>query len=270
MLTNKQVGFIGGGTIAEALIRGIVDAGLVAPSQIAVSDVVTERLDYLRSTFKVSTTQNSQELTKQSDILFLTVKPQVLCGVLETIAPVVARTSVVVSVAAGITITTLQEKLPEVPIIRVMPNTPVAVGEGMSAMALGKYVTSEASEPVAQIFGAVGKVVTVSEDTMDAVTGLSGSGPAYAFVLIDALADAGVRVGFSRQTAILLAAQTLLGAAKMVLETGQHPAILRDMVTSPGGTSIAGVHVLEQHGVRAALIDAVMAATDRSREMGRS
>lgn len=269
MLTNKKIGFIGGGAIAEALLRGMLSADLVMPSQLSVSDINTERLNYLKSTFGVSTTTVSQDTAKQSDMLFLTIKPQVIDAVIDTIAPVVTKSTVLVSVAAGITIATLQDRMPNVPIIRVMPNTPVAVGEGMSAMALGKYVTNELSDSVAQVFSSVGKVVTVSENTMDAVTGLSGSGPSYAFVLIDALADAGVRVGLSRQTAILLAAQTLMGAAKMVLETGEHPAKLRDMVTSPGGTSITGVHVLEQNGVRAALIDAVVAATDRSREMGR-
>ncbi|SDD40590.1 pyrroline-5-carboxylate reductase [Sporomusa acidovorans] len=269
MLKNKQIGFIGGGAMAEALIRGILNAGLVVPSQILVSDVSVERLDYLRGTFTILTTTDSQETARQSDILFLTVKPQVINGVIDTIAPVVSKSTVLVTVAAGVTISTYQNKMPGVPIIRVMPNTPVAVGEGMSAMALGKYATTEVSKPVAQVFSSVGQVVTVSEDTMDAVTGLSGSGPAYAFVLIDALTDAGVRVGFSRQTAVLLAAQTLLGAAKMVLATGEHPAKLRDMVTSPGGTAITGVHILEQNGVRAALIDAVVAATNRSREMGR-
>ncbi|WP_425061063.1 Pyrroline-5-carboxylate reductase [Sporomusa carbonis] len=269
MIADKQIGFIGGGAMAESLIRGIINAGLVAPAQIAVSDISVDRLDYLRGVFTVSTNTDSQEIARQSDILFLTVKPQVIGGVIDSIAPVVSKTTVVVSVAAGVTIATFQGKMPGVPIIRVMPNTPVAVGEGMSAMALGKYATSSVSEPVAQVFASVGKVVTVGEDAMDAVTGLSGSGPAYAFVLIDALTDAGVRVGFSRQTAVLLAAQTLLGAAKMVLETGEHPAKLRDMVTSPGGTAITGVHVLEQNGVRAALIDAVVAATNRSREMGK-
>lgn len=269
MLTNKQIGFIGGGAIAEALIRGILNAGLVLPSQITANDISSERLDYLSSTFAIATTLDSQKIVQQADILFLTVKPQVIAGVLDTIAAKVAKTTIVVSVAAGVTIDTLQSKMSEVPIIRVMPNTAVAVGEGMSAMALGKYATKAASDPVAQVFSAVGRVVTVSEDAMDAVTGLSGSGPAYTFVLIDALADAGVRVGLSRQASILLAAQTLLGAAKMVLETNEHPAKLRDMVTSPGGTTIAGVHVLEQKGVRAAMIDAVVAATNRSREMGK-
>jgi len=158
--------------------------------------------------------------------------------------------------------------LPGVPIVRVMPNTAVAVGAGMSAIALGKYASIQAGELASAVFASVGRVVTVNEEAMDAVTGLSGSGPAFAYVLIDALSDAGVRVGFSRSMATTLAAQTLYGAAKMVLETGEHPAKLRDMVTSPGGTSIAGIHVLEQKGVRAALMDAVVAATNRSREMG--
>ncbi|CQR74605.1 Pyrroline-5-carboxylate reductase [Sporomusa ovata DSM 2662] len=269
MLINKQIGFIGGGAMAESIIRGILHAELVMPSQIMVNDISCERLAYLNSTFAIATTPDSQEIIKQSDIVFLTVKPQVIANVIDTIAPLVPKTTIVVSVAAGVTIATLQSKLAEVPIIRVMPNTPVAVGEGISAMALGKYATKAISDPVAEVFASVGRVVTVSEDSMDAVTGLSGSGPAYAFVLIDALADAGVRVGLPRQTSILLAAQTLMGAAKMVLETNEHPAKLRDMVTSPGGTTIAGVHVLEQKGVRAALIDAVVAATERSREMGK-
>lgn len=269
MLKNKQIGFIGGGAMAESIIRGILSAELVLPSQVMVNDISRDRLAYLSSAFAIATTPDSQELIKQADIVFLTVKPQVIANVIDTIAPLVPKTTIVVSVAAGVTIAALQSKLAEVPIIRVMPNTPVAVGEGISAMALGKYATKAVSDPVAEVLASVGRVVTVSEDSMDAVTGLSGSGPAYAFVLIDALADAGVRVGLARQTSILLAAQTLMGAAKMVLETNEHPAKLRDMVTSPGGTTIAGVHVLEQKGVRAALIDAVVAATERSREMGK-
>ena len=269
MLINKQIGFIGGGAMAESIIRGILKAELVMPSQIIVNDISSQRLAYLSNSFAISTTLDTQAIVKQSDILFLTVKPQVISGVIDTIAPLVTKNTIVVSVAAGVTIDTLQSKMSEVPIIRVMPNTSVAVGEGMSAIALGKYATEAVSEPVAEVFASVGRVVTVSENSMDAVTGLSGSGPAYAFVIIDALADAGVRVGLSRQTSILLAAQTLLGAAKMVLETNEHPAKLRDMVTSPGGTTITGVHVLEQKGVRAALIDAVVAATDRSIEMGK-
>ncbi len=269
MLQDKKIGFIGGGAMAEALIRGMLKAELVSAGQITINDVSNERLSYLKSTYDMNISLDSQDIASRADILFLTVKPQILNNVLDTIAPVVAKTTIVISVAAGAKILTLQSKMPGVPIVRVMPNTPVAVGEGMSAIALGKYAGAGTGEVAAAIFSSVGRVVTVDESSMDAVTGLSGSGPAYVFVLIDALADAGVRVGFSRQNALLLAAQTLLGSAKMVLETGEHPAKLRDMVTSPGGTSIAGVHMLEQKGVRAALIDAVMVATHRSQEMGK-
>lgn len=270
MLAQKKVGFIGGGAIAEALIRGLLNSKLVSPAQITVSDISTQRLDYLHRNFAVITTNNIQTVSEQSDILFLTVKPQIIDGIITSVSSSVTSKTVVVSVAAGITLDYLQEKMPGIPVIRVMPNTPVAVGEGMSAMALGSHTTQEISEPISKILSSVGRVVTIREEAMDAVTGLSGSGPAYAFLLIDALSDAGVRVGFSRKTATLLAAQTLLGAAKMVLETGKHPAELRDMVTSPGGTSITGIHVLEQHGVRGALIDAVAAAYNRSCEMGKN
>lgn len=269
MLDKKHIGFIGGGAMAEALIKGLVKGSHVQPGQITVSDVVESRLKYLEASYGVSSSTDGPEVATKADILFLTVKPQVMNNVLDTVAPVISKSTVVVSVAAGITIAALQGKMPGVPIVRVMPNTPVAVSEGMSAIALGKYATKKIEEIVSYIFNSVGRAVTVDESDMDAVTGLSGSGPAYAFMLIDALTDAGVRVGFSRQTAVLLAAQTLLGSAKMVLETGEHPAKLRDMVTSPGGTAITGVHMLEQKAVRAAMIDAVVAATNRSREMGK-
>lgn len=269
MLQNKKIGFIGGGAMAEALVRGILKAKMAAPEQIMISDIIDSRLKYLTDTYSVSTSTNSQAIAQKADLLFFTVKPQTLANVLETVAPAVAKTTLVVSIVAGATLATLQERLPEVPVIRVMPNTPVAVGEGMAALALGQYADSDQGQIVSEIFSSSGKAVIVNENLMDAVTGLSGSGPGYAFVMIDALADAGVQVGLPRQTAIILAAQTMLGAAKMVLETGEHPAMLRDMVTSPGGTTIAGIHVLEQRGVRAALSDAVIAATNRSTEMGR-
>jgi pyrroline-5-carboxylate reductase len=246
----------------------MLKAKLVSAAQITVADVTPERLEYLAATFGVATSLDSQEVASRADVLFLTIKPQIVDEVLDIIAPFVAKATTLISIAAGITINTLQGKLPGVPIVRVMPNTAVAVGAGMSALALGKYAGAKAEELASAVFSSVGRVVTVKEDAMDSVTGLSGSGPAFAYVLIDALADAGVRVGFSRPMALTLAAQTLYGAAKMVLETGEHPAKLRDMVTSPGGTSIAGIHVMEQKGVRAALIDAVVAATERSREMG--
>lgn len=269
MLQNKKIGFIGSGAIAEALISGIMKAGLLNPTQIIVNDIHQSRLDYMQNKLGVHTTSNVKELIKEVDILFLTVKPQVIHAVLDAIAPFITTATLVVSVVAGVTTKILQEKMPCVPIIRVMPNTPVAVGEGMSVLTLGEYAKKENGELVLTIFSSVGKALIMDESAMDAVTGLSGSGPGYAFVLIDALSDAGVWVGLSRQNSIILAAQTLLGAAKMVLETGEHPAKLRDMVTSPGGTTIAGIHVLEQRGVRVALMDAVKAATKRSQDMGK-
>lgn len=269
MLQHKKIGFIGSGAIAEALISGMIKAGLVAPTQIVVSDISEKRLDYMQKKFGIQTSISIQEVVQGVNILFLTVKPQVIPTVLQEIAPAISPTTLVVSVAAGITIKTLQDKMSSIPIVRVMPNTPVAVGEGMSVLALGEYAEQHHGELVLALFSSVGKAIMMDESAMDAVTGLSGSGPGYAFVLIDALADAGVRVGLSRQNALVMAAQTLLGSAKMVLETGEHPAKLRDMVTSPGGTTIAGIHVLEQCGVRAAFIDAVQAATQRSQEMGK-
>ena len=269
MLQGKKIGFIGSGAMAEALIGGIIKAGLIQPNQMIVSDISQNRLDYMQEKFQINTTLCIEEVVKEAQILFLTVKPQVIPAVLDAIAPIISPTTLVVSIAAGITIHVLQNKMPHVPIIRVMPNTPVAVGEGMSVIALGKYAGEQNGEIVFTIFSSVGRAIIMDESSMDAVTGLSGSGPGYAFLLIDALADAGVRVGLSRQNSLMMAAQTLLGAAKMVLETGEHPAKLRDMVTSPGGTTIAGIHVLEQQGVRAALIDAVLAATHRSQELGK-
>lgn len=269
MLQNKKIGFIGSGAIAEALIGGIIKARLIAPEQITTNDISQSRLDYMHSKLGVQTTLDIEKIVKGVNILFLTVKPQVVQSVLDVIAPFISRATLVVSVVAGVTTKVLQEKLPSIPIVRVMPNTPVAVGEGMSVIALGEYAGEENGNLVLTIFSSAGKAIKMDESAMDAVTGLSGSGPGYAFVLIDALADAGVLVGLSRQNAIVMAAQTLLGAAKMVLETGEHPAALRDKVTSPGGTTIAGVYALEQRGVRVALMDAVQAATKRSQEMGK-
>lgn len=269
MLQDKKIGFIGSGAMAEALIGGILKAGLVMPNHIIANDISQNRLQYMNEKFGILTDLSIKEIVKASDILFLTVKPQIINGVLDTIAPLLSPTTLVVSIAAGITIGMLENKLVRIPIIRVMPNTPVSVGEGMSVLALGHYAGEENGELVLTIFSSVGRAIIMEESAMDAVTGLSGSGPGYAFVLIDALTDAGVRMGLSRHNSLVMAAQTLLGAAKMVLETGEHPAKLRDMVTSPGGTAIAGIHMLEQRGVRAALIDAVQAATKRSQEMGK-
>lgn len=268
MLNTKKVGFIGGGVMAEAIIKGLINTKLVESNNITISDVSAARLKYMASKLGVNTVSNNVLVAEQSDVLFLAIKPQVIKNILKELAPIVSKKTIVISIAAGISTTTIGEYFPDVPIIRVMPNTPLAVGEGMSAIALGENATKEDGELALQIFSTSGRAVIVDEHLLDGVTGLSGSGPGYAFVMIDALADAGVSVGLSRQTALMLAAQTLLGAAKMVLETGEHPAKLRDAVTSPAGTTIAGIHVMEQRGVRAALIDAVITASKRSAEMG--
>lgn len=269
MLQGKKIGFIGSGMIGEAICRGIIKSQLVAASDITMNDVSKERLTYLKNELGISVSTDNAETAGKVDILFLTVKPQVIHKVLDTMAASVTNRTLVISVVAGVTLSALEERMPGVKVVRVMPNTPIAVGEGMAAIALGQCADEDAGQIATRIFSAAGKAVILPESAMDAVTGLSGSGPGYAFVIIDALADAGVRAGLTRKQSIMLAAQTLLGSAKMVLETGEHPAELRDRVTSPAGTTIAGISVLEQYGVRAAIIDAVMAATERSREMGK-
>lgn len=269
MLESKNIGFIGGGAMGEALLSGILSAKLVAASQITVSDIAKERLDYLAATYGVATSVDGRAVAGKSDVLILAVKPQIIFKVLDSIATAIAKTTTVISIAGGVTIGDLEDKLPGLPVVRVMPNTPAAVGAGMSAVALGKFAAAEDGELAAALFGSVGRVVAVNEEYLDAITGISGCGPAFFYVLIDAMSDAGVLAGLTRQMSVTLAAQTMFGAAKMVLDSGEHPAKLRDMVTSPGGSTIAGVHVLEQKGVRAAMIDAVVASTNRSREMGK-
>lgn len=268
MFSKEKLGFIGGGAMAEALIRGITASGLMSAAQISVSDVSAERLAYLNTAYGVSTAVDNVSLAKESTIIILAVKPFAVSTILEEIAQDIKTSTMVISIAAGVLIETIEEHIAQNPVVRVMPNTPVAVGEGMSVLALGSEATAAHGALAEKLLGAAGKAIIMGEEYMDAVSGLSGSGPGYAFVLIDALADAGVRVGLPRKTAIMLAAQTMMGAAKMVLETGEHPAVLRDGVTSPGGTTIAGIHELEKGGVRAAISEAVYMSAKRSREMG--
>jgi pyrroline-5-carboxylate reductase len=270
MLNGKRIGFVGGGNMAEALIRGLLAAKLTAPGDILVSDVREDRLAQLTDTYGVRTTTSNAEVAGQTDIILLAVKPQIMGQVLDGLADVVTEGQLIISIAAGVTTMAIAEKLRgPVRVIRVMPNTPALVLEGASALTRGSQATSDDLEVARHLFRAVGKVVVVDESLMDAITGLSGSGPAYIFLIIDALSDAGVKVGLSRDIAQLLAAQTVLGSARMLLETKKHPGELKDMVTSPGGTAIAGLHTLEQGGLRTTLINAVEAATKRSRELGK-
>jgi pyrroline-5-carboxylate reductase len=270
MLNGKCLGFIGGGNMAEAMIRGLLKAQLLGPQEILASDVTAERLTYLQQTFGIRTSRDNAEVAGKADIVLFAVKPQIMSPVLDGLLDVITEEKLLISIAAGISTRLIAEKFPgKVRVIRVMPNTPALVLEAASALAPGAAATPEDLELAKRLFAAVGKVVVVEETLMDAVTGLSGSGPAYIFLIIDALSDAGVKVGLSRKVAQLLAAQTVLGAARMVLETHKHPGELKDMVTSPGGTAIAGLHTLEAGGLRTTLINAVEAATRRSMELGR-
>jgi len=270
MLNGKCLGFIGGGNMAEAMIRGLLKAQLLGPQEMLASDVTAERLTYLQQTFGIRTSRDNAEVAGKADIVLFAVKPQIMSPVLDGLLDVITEEKLLISIAAGISTRLIAEKFPgKVRVIRVMPNTPALVLEGASALAPGAAATPEDLELAKRLFAAVGKVVVVEEVLMDAVTGLSGSGPAYIFLIIDDLSDAGVKVGLSRKVAQLLAAQTVLGAARMVLETHKHPGELKDMVTSPGGTAIAGLHTLEAGGLRTTLINAVEAATRRSMELGR-
>ena len=264
-----KIGFIGGGAMGEALIKGILSHGELTPAEVFVSELTAERCIYLHDTYGVTAVGGPESFLEDIDVLFLAVKPQVADVAISAFNEKVKKDTVVVSIIAGFTLEQLEAYFPLQPVVRVMPNTPLMVGEGMAALAPGKRASAEQVQLVRELFLACGRAIVVKENIIDAVTGLSGSGPAYAFLVIDAMADGGVAAGLSRQDAIMLAAQTLLGSAKMVLETGKHPDVLRDQVTSPAGTAIAGVRVLEQHGVRGAFIDAVMAATEKSAAMGK-
>ena len=266
---GKRVGFLGAGNMGEAMIKGLVRAGLVPAKDIAATDVRADRLAQMAAQYGIRAAGGNRALVGESDIVILAVKPQTLPAVLAEIAPSVDGTKLLISVAAGVATGTIRLHLGRpVRLIRVMPNTPALVLEGATAVARAEGLLAGDLEAAQELFGAVGRVVVLNEDALDAVTGLSGSGPAYVAIVIEALADGGVKMGLDRQTATTLAAQTVLGSARLVLDTGTHPAQLKDMVASPGGTTIAGVAALEEGAVRHTLINAVERATLRSRELG--
>jgi pyrroline-5-carboxylate reductase len=269
MTTSPLLTFLGAGNMAVAMLRGLLARGIVPKERITATDVRGEALSALESSLGIHTSSSNRAACADADVIVIAVKPQVLSKVLDEVADVVDSHKLVISIAAGVTVPRLSQLLRAGPrIIRAMPNTPAMVGAGATAIAAGPSVTAADMDFARALFAATGTVVEVEERLLDAVTGLSGSGPAYAFIAIEALSDAGVRAGLPRDVATRLAAQTLLGAAKMVLETGEHPARLKDMVTSPAGTTIAGVAALEQSGFRNALYRAVEAATARSKELG--
>ncbi len=268
-MLKEKFGFIGGGKMGEALCKGIINAGLSKAENIMVSDVVAERCRLLNKEVGVKTTQNNNDVASFADVIILAVKPQLMGEVLDQLKNDVNNRCLVVSIAAGIPILFIESRLQAgARIIRVMPNTPCLVGVSATAFAQGKCAADADGQLVHTVFGAVGKVFRLEEKYLDAVTGLSGSGPAYVYMFIEALSDGGVKMGLPRDVATALAAQTVMGAAKMVLETGQHPAQLKDAVTSPGGTTIEGLSKLEDYGFKSAVINAVEAATLKSKKLG--
>ena len=265
---KQQIGIIGGGAMAEAMIAGMTAEGAVPPSHIFISEHKAARCDVLRQTYHVNAQVGAEDFLPRIDVLVLAVKPAAAAAAMRETAPYLRRGALVLSIVAGLTMAQIAAAYPRHPIIRAMPNTPLAVGAGMSAYACSGDADASARKAVDVVLGTAGRVVEVKECDLDAVTGLSGSGPAYAFLMIEALTDGGVAAGLRHDTAQVFAAQTLLGAAQMVLD-GAAPAALRAAVTSPAGTTAAGLRGMENAGVRAALIEAVLAAAERSKELGK-
>ena len=268
MVKKSKLGFVGAGNMGKALIEGLL--GELSPGQITAVDVRSEALESLMA-LGVQTSTNALDAVKQQDLVILGLKPQVAAPVLQELAMHFSTKQTVVSMMAGVPTARIEELLPEnVPVVRVMPQTLVRLKEAACALCAGRSAGAEQMAMVRSLFEIVGTTVEVSEGQMDAVTGLSGSGPAWAYMVIEAMTDGGVRTGLPRDIALKLAAQTLIGAGRMVLESGEHPAVLKDQVTSPGGTTAAGLHKLEEKGLRDALISAVQAAAERSAELGQS
>ena len=268
MVIDRKLGFIGVGNMGEALVKGLLASGASKPSQIWVSARRKERVAELCKTYGVNGGTNA-EITDACDVLVLGVKPQILDQVLRGIADKVTHEKLIISVAAGVPIAAIERRLHiAARIVRSMPNTPATVGAGATAIALGEHATEADLSVARALFDSVGITVLLEESQIDAATGLSGSGPAYIFLIIEALSDAGVKVGLSRSAAMQLAAQTVLGSAKLLIESKEHPGMLKDKVTSPGGTAIAGLHTLEAGGLRNVLMNAVEAASRRARELG--
>jgi pyrroline-5-carboxylate reductase len=270
MLNGKVVGFIGAGNMGEVLIRGLIQSGKVNKTDIIASDPIPERLEYISNTYGIRTTLSNVELVERASIVIIAVKPQNIDDLLEELSSSSHENHQFISIVAGITTEKLANKMHHKSgIIRVMPNAPASVLAGIAAIYPGRNISPTDLQCAASIFECVGRAVIIkNEALMDVVTGLSGSGPAFVFLMIESLSDAGVQLGISRKESSLLAAQTVYGAAKMLLETGKHPSELKDIVATPGGTTFAGLKSLEKGNFRSTIMDAVEAATARSRELG--
>jgi pyrroline-5-carboxylate reductase len=269
MLTDRRFAFVGAGNMAEALIRGLIASGAVPAAHITASGRRKDRIERTAERLGITAAHDNAHCVAGADVVMLCVKPQVLRPVLDQVGRDIPREALVISVAAGIGTAAIEAQLaPGQRVVRAMPNTGAIVRQSATASAAGAGATEHDMAVAKEIFDRVGRTVVVDEVHLDAVTGLSGSGPAYIFLIIDALADAGVKVGLSRDIALELAAQTVMGSAQLLLQTGEHPGKLKDQVTSPGGTAIAGLHTLEAGGLRTTLITAVETATRRSKELG--
>ncbi|WP_193198297.1 pyrroline-5-carboxylate reductase [Nostoc sp. MG11] len=267
-----KFGLIGGGVMGESLLSRLTTRGIYQPSEVIVSEPQPSRQDFLKQQYDVAVTaDNRLVFTQAKEVVFLAVKPQVFSAIAQELADIITieHSPLIISILAGVPLSHLEAAFEQLPVIRAMPNTPATVGAGITAVCFGAYTNIKHHQIAQQVFSAVGEVVEVSETLMDAVTGLSGSGPAYVALLIEALADGGVAAGLPRTVANQLALQTVLGTARLLQETKMHPAELKDRVTSPGGTTIAGIVKLEKAGFRSALIEAVKAATERSQELGK-
>lgn len=270
VLAARRIGFLGGGAMAGALIKGLLESHRVGKDQIRASDTKPSRLTELVAAYGIEATADNAALVRWADVVVIAVKPQIVDRVLPVVAQNMTPGALVVSIAAGVPVEVFEDALPAGSrVVRSMPNTAAIALAGATAIAPGTHAEDGDMDVARALFEAVGRCVVLDESLLDAVTGLSGSGPAYVMLMIEALADGGVKVGLGRDVALLLAAQTVYGAAKLQLETGEHPGRLKDMVTSPGGTAIAGLHTLESGGLRRTLIDAVEAASLRAAELGR-
>ncbi len=269
-IPRRSIAIIGGGYMGEAIIRGLVVSKFSTPGDIVLFDIDPERRQFLQKEYGVKVAASGRAAAAAATLILLAVKPNDMAKAMEEIAEAVAPGKLTVCVAAGVSTSFIENFLDGQPrVVRVMPNAPALIGKGAAAVCGGRFAKPEDEAFVMEMFESMGRVVKVEEKQMDAVTGLSGSGPAFAMVITEALADGGVKMGLPRDVALKLAAQTLLGAAEMVLQLEEHPASLRDRVTSPGGTTIAGLHAMEVGGIRGALMAAVEAATRRSQELGR-
>ncbi|PLX69837.1 MAG: pyrroline-5-carboxylate reductase [Denitrovibrio sp.] len=269
MIDQYKIGFIGAGNMAEALCKGMLSAA--GPLDIAVSDLNTIRLDVFRNQYGVEgISKDNKKVVEFADVIILAVKPQIIPEILKDVKDLITGDKLIVSIAAGVTTETIESLIYDgVRVVRVMPNTPALVGLGASGICKGAHATSDDIDLVETMMNTIGSCVVVGEDRMDAITGLSGSGPAYVYTFIDALADAGVNMGLTRVNATKLAAQTVMGAAQMVLETGIHPMQLKDNVTTPAGTTICALHELDRGGFKSTVMNAVEAATKKAAKLGK-